>query len=57
MKGSFYEKAISRADKLTNEQLRNIANTLVQDNMLLEAALQSMFDGIVVVIWTTSLSL
>ncbi|HNX72596.1 MAG TPA: ATP-binding protein [Spirochaetales bacterium] len=48
MKGSFYEKAISRADKLTNEQLRNIANTLVQDNMLLEAALQSMFDGIVV---------
>jgi len=48
MKGSFYEKAISRADKLTNEQLRDIANNLMLDNERLEAALQSMFDGIVV---------
>lgn len=48
MKSSFYEKAISRADKLTNVQLRDIANNLMLDKERLEAALQSMFDGIVV---------
>jgi len=48
MRSSFLEKALSRADKLTNEQLRSLFNELVLSNDRLEAALQSMFDGIVV---------
>ncbi|MDP2790622.1 MAG: ATP-binding protein [Rectinemataceae bacterium] len=48
MKSSFLGKALSRADKLTNEQLRTLFNELVLANDRLEAALQSMFDGIVV---------
>jgi len=48
MKPSFLGKALSRADKLTNDQLRALFNELVLTNDRLEAALQSMFDGIVV---------
>ncbi|HCO49548.1 MAG TPA: PAS domain-containing sensor histidine kinase, partial [Spirochaetaceae bacterium] len=48
MKSSFLGKALSRADRLTNEQLRTLFNELVLANDRLEAALQSMFDGIVV---------
>jgi PAS domain S-box-containing protein len=48
MKSSFLERAISRAEKLTNEQLRSLLNESVQTNDILEAALQSMFDGIIV---------
>lgn len=48
MRSSFLGKALSRADKLTNEQLRSLFNELVLANDRLEAALQSMFDGIVV---------
>ena len=48
MKPSFLGKALSRADKLTNDQLRTLFNELVLTNDRLEAALQSMFDGIVV---------
>ncbi len=48
MKSSFLGKALSRADKLTNEQLRALFNEVVLANERLEAALQSMFDGIVV---------
>jgi len=48
VKSSFLGKALSRADRLTNEQLRTLFNELVLANDRLEAALQSMFDGIVV---------
>ncbi len=48
MRSSFLGKALSRADKLTNDQLRSLFNELVLSNDRLEAALQSMFDGIVV---------
>lgn len=48
MRPSFLGKALSRADKLTNDQLRSLFNELVLSNDRLEAALQSMFDGIVV---------
>ena len=48
MRSSFLEKALSRADKLTNDQLRSLFNELVLANDRLEAALQSMFDGIIV---------
>ena len=48
MKSSFLEKALSRADKLTKEQMRNLFDELIQYNDRLEAALQSTFDGIVV---------
>ncbi|HEY9053918.1 MAG TPA: ATP-binding protein [Rectinemataceae bacterium] len=48
MKSSFLEKALSRADKLTKEQMRNLFDELIRYNDRLEAALQSMFDGIVV---------
>lgn len=47
MKSSFREKALSRASKIPNEQLRLLFNDLVLENDLLDAALQSMFDGIV----------
>ena len=48
MRSSFLGKALSRADKLTNDQLRTLFNEMVLENDRLEAALQSMFDGIVV---------
>ncbi|HWR11425.1 MAG TPA: ATP-binding protein [Rectinemataceae bacterium] len=48
MRSSFLGKALSRADKLTNDQLRALFNELVVSNDRLEAAIQSMFDGIVV---------
>jgi len=48
MRPSFLGKALSRADRLTNDQLRSLFNELVLSNDRLEAALQSMFDGIVV---------
>lgn len=48
MRSSFLGKALSRADKLTNEQLRTLLNELVFDNERLEAAIQSTFDGIIV---------
>jgi len=48
MRYSFLEKALTRANKLTNEQLRTLFNEVVVANDRLEAALQSMFDGIVV---------
>ncbi|MEW6549866.1 MAG: ATP-binding protein [Spirochaetota bacterium] len=48
MKPAFLERALSRAEKLTNEQLRGILGEVVATNDMLEAALQSMFDGIVV---------
>lgn len=47
MRSSFLEKALTRADKLTNDQLRSLFNELVLANDRLEAALQSMFDGII----------
>lgn len=48
MKSSFLGKALSRADKLTAGQVQSLINDLVTENGRLEAALQSMFDGIVV---------
>lgn len=48
MKSSFLGKALSRADKLTTGQVQSLINDLVTENGRLEAALQSMFDGIVV---------
>lgn len=48
MRSSFIEKALSRSDKLTKDQLLSLFNELVLVNDRLEAALQSMFDGIVV---------
>ncbi len=48
MRYSFLERALTRADKLTNEQLRTLFNEVVVANDRLEAALQSMFDGIIV---------
>jgi two-component system, sporulation sensor kinase E len=48
MRYSFLEKALNRADRLTNEQLRTLFNEVVIANDRLEAALQSMFDGIIV---------
>jgi len=48
MRSSFLERALSRAEKLTNEQMRSLFNELVNANDVLEAALQSMFDGIIV---------
>ena len=48
MKLSFLEKALSRSDKLTKDQLLSLLNELLLANDRLEAALQSMFDGIVV---------
>ena len=48
MKSSFLGKALSRADKLTAGQVQSLINDFVTENGRLEAALQSMFDGIVV---------
>lgn len=48
MKLSFLEKALSRSDKLTKDQLLSLLNEMLLVNDRLEAALQSMFDGIVV---------
>ena len=48
MKSSFLEKALSRSEKLTNAQMRSLLDLVVDTNDKLEAALQSMFDGIVV---------
>jgi PAS domain S-box-containing protein len=41
-------KALSRADKLTKDQLLSLFKELLVSNERLEAALQSMFDGILV---------
>jgi PAS domain S-box-containing protein len=41
-------KALSRADKLTKDQLLSLFKELLASNERLEAALQSMFDGILV---------
>jgi PAS domain S-box-containing protein len=48
MKASFMGKALSRADKLTKDQLLSLFKELLASNERLEAALQSMFDGILV---------
>ncbi len=48
MKSSFMGKALSRADKLTKDQLLSLFKELLVANDRLEAALQSMFDGIIV---------
>lgn len=48
MRYSFIEKALSRADKLGTEQLKSFVSELLLTNDQLEAALESMFDGIVV---------
>ncbi|MCX7026335.1 MAG: ATP-binding protein [Spirochaetes bacterium] len=48
MKSSFLEKALSRSEKLTKEQIRILLGEVVDANDKLEAALQSMYDGIVV---------
>ena len=48
MRASFMGKALSRADKLTKDQLLSLFKELLASNERLEAALQSMFDGILV---------
>ncbi len=48
MRASFMGKALSRADKLTKDQLLSLFKELLVSNERLEAALQSMFDGILV---------
>lgn len=48
MTSSFWQKALARADRLTREQLSSLFSEAVLANSRLEAALQSMFDGIVV---------
>ena len=48
MKYSFLERAIAKAGKLTDDQLKHILDELLVANDRLEAALQSMLDGIIV---------
>ncbi len=48
MKYSFLERAIAKAGKLTDDQLKRILDELLLANDRLEAALQSMLDGIIV---------
>jgi len=48
VKYSFLERAIAKAGKLTDDQLKRILDELLLANDRLEAALQSMLDGIIV---------
>lgn len=48
MKPAFLEKALSMAGKLDFNDLVKLLNLVAMDDMRLEAAIQSMFDGIIV---------